>query len=300
MMKALMFFGVLMSSSLTLAGSFDLFLPGLAHEYYFMKTDRVRELDHEIRVQELGLLGQWTSPDAIATYNDILNTISLNKNHLNGNVIKPVSEILGKNIDYSKISTIFHEMGHAEMDVFIENSVTPEDEMINLHYVGVMKDFYRDHFPGFSPHMVFQEHFGYYRGELIEFFAGEISTVLMNNGYNRFKNSCYLTPQLRKKLSDGTTLEEFRKVMLDSEGDFYRNQVGPRFIFVKGKDLDLSSVPKREIQLTHQLFWSYHQTFYGFPINRKDLVNRMNSSGAIRRNISECRTKLWNDNHRRR
>ncbi len=300
MMKSLILLVVLVSSSVAFAGSFDVFLPGFSQEYFFTKTNRVKELDQKIRVQELGLLGQWVNPDAVATYNDNLNTISLNKIHLNGNVIKPISEIMGKLVDYSKISTIFHEMGHAEMDVFIENKNTPEDEMIQMHYVGVMKNFYREHFPGFNPHVVFHEHFGYYRGELIEFLAGEISTVLMNNGYNRFKNSCFLTFTLKEKLADGISLEEFQKVMIDGEDEYYRNKVGPRFIFVKGKDLDLSTAPAAQINLTHQLFWSYHQSFYGFPINRKDLVNRMNTTGAFRRNISECRTAFWKEFHGQR
>jgi hypothetical protein len=286
-----------MITTLLLAGSFDLFMPDLAREYYLTKTSRAIELTHHVRVQKFGPLGQWTSPDAIATYNPLTNTISLNEDMLRGDVVKPAREIMGPLGNYSKISTIFHEMGHAEMDVFVENQREPEDAALKYHYDSKLKDFYKKHFPSFNSHTVYQEHFGYYRADLIEYFSAEMNEVLLQNGFNKFKNSCFLTGQLKMLLAQGMSLEDFQKLQIfGGAEEMYRLKVGPKFIFVKGKDLDLSSVPAAMIRETHDRFWSYHQAFYGFPMSRKDLVNRMNKSASYMKVLSECRAKFWNEN----
>ncbi|MFL5786004.1 MAG: hypothetical protein ACJ76H_15400 [Bacteriovoracaceae bacterium] len=279
--------------ALLVLGSFDLFVPSLKQEYFFTKSDRALELDQKVRVQEFGPLGRVLSPDAVATYNGNFNTISLNKANLNGNIIRPAQEIMGPLGDYSKLGTIFHEMGHAEMDVFIENEVADRDTVVKYHYDHKLKDFYKKYFPGFNPHTVFHEHFGYYRAELMEFLSGKMNDVLMYNGYNKFKKSCFLTPPLKKLLAENVTLEEFQKVIPSGEIELYRTQINPRYIFVKGKDLDLASVPQDMIRQTHDLFWAYHQDFYGFPVSQKDLVERMNARALFKNDLANCRAKLY-------
>ncbi len=272
-------------------------MPSLRQEYFFTKSQRAMELNQKVRVQELGPLGRVMSPDAVATYNGNLNIISLNKIHMRGNVIKSAQEIMGPLGDYSKISTIFHEMGHAEMDVFIENQTTERDMVVKYHYDKNLKAFYKTHFPKFNPKTVFHEHFGYYRAELIEFLSGQMNDLLMTNGYNKFKKSCFLTAPLRKMLAENVSLEDFQKLFVPAgEDEFFRKKIGPRFIFVRGKDLDLGSVPQGMVRQTHDLFWAYHQEFYGFPMNRKDLVSRMNAEGSFMKDLSACRTKIWEAN----
>ncbi len=272
-----------------------LFIPSLQQEYFFAGKTRAMALDQEVKVQALGPVTTWTNPDAIATYNPTLNVISLNKTLFNGTQVKTAKEIMGPLGDYSKISTIFHEMGHAEMDVFIEHEKTERDVLVMSHYNNKLKAFYKKHFPSFNTTTVFQEHFGYYRAELIEFLSNEMNNILMVNGYNKFKKTCFLTGPLRVMLHEGTTLEEFTKILAFDEGDFYRKTIGPRFIFVRGKDLDLSSVPQGMIKETHDLFWAYHQDFYGFPMNKKEMVRRMNESSEHRDEIKACRVKFFNE-----
>ncbi len=282
--------------ALFLLGSFDLFMPSLRQEYFFTKTERAMELNTKVRVQELGLLGRVMSPQAVATYNGNLNIISLNKDHMRGKVIKSVPEIMGPLGDYSKISTIFHEMGHAEMDVFIENETTERDMVVKYHYDHKLKAFYKKHFPKFNPKTVFHEHFGYYRAELIEFLSTEMGDLLVTNGYNKFKKTCFLTAPLRKMLAENVTLEDFQKLIVPpGEDEFFRKRIGPKYIFVRGKDLNLGAVPQDMIRQTHDLFWAYHQDFYGFPMNRKEMVARMNATANFRNDVSSCRTKIWND-----
>ncbi len=272
-----------------------LFIPSLQQEYFFTDRTRALALDNEVKVQALGPVTGWTNPDAVATYNPILNVISLNKALMNGDKVKTAKEIMGPLGDYSKISTIFHEMGHAEMDVFIENEKTDRDILIMNHYNTKLQAFYKKHFPGFNTKTIFHEHFGYYRAELIEYLSNEMNNLLMINGYNKFKKTCFLTGPLRVMLHEGTTLEEFTKMQVFDEGDFFRKSIGPRFIFVRGKDIDLSSAPQEMIKETHDLFWAYHQDFYNFPMNRKEMVKRMNDRSEHRDEIIACRTKIFNE-----
>lgn len=302
-MKNLIILVSLLLTSPLYAQAFDHFLFGLQKDYFLAKTERGIDLNNHIRVSKFGPLGRILSPDATATYNGKLNLISLHADLLikNGRqyIIKDARLIRGANYAQTYyLSTIFHEMGHAELDVFIENEREAEDSMLMHHYKNVLKPFYKSNFPKFNAFTIFHEHFGYYRSDLLEFLTSERGDVLLANGYNIFTRSCFLNPVLRKKLADGIALEEFQKLfVINANGDPYRKRVSPRYVYVKGKDLDLMQAPlaKGILEQTHTLFWAYHQAMYGFPINQKDLVNRMNASGEFKDSLSECRTRFWNE-----
>ena len=298
MKKYLLF--LLFLTGMAHAATFDAFMEGMQKEYYFQRTERGKELSHHVWVAPFGPLGRIFSPDAIATYNDKLNLISLTKEHLQDGNVKDARIILGKTNASYKISTIFHEMGHAELDIFIENGREETDQMLKGLYYSFIKSFYKKHFPRFNPKMVFHEHFGYYRGEMVDFLAGEISNVLIFNGYNRYKNSCFLTQPLRSKLDAGISKDDFKKIMLpNGELKNYRLRINPGYIFVKGKDINLNGpgVPATTLHQIHLAFWTYHQEFYGLPVNLKDLVLRMNATSDFRKSIADCRENLWEEWH---
>lgn len=293
----------LILSSFASAGPMDNFIHSLKNDYYFTKTERAIELNNHVRITKFGILGRIFSPDAAATYNDKLNVISLHADLVEkiGSVtyIKDARLIRGAGYtETQRLSTIFHEMGHAEMDVFIENGKEAEDMMVINHYKHILKPWYKQHFPRFNSHTVFHEHFGYYRGELMDMLLGEIDTLLTNNGFNKFRNTCFKSHILKQKLAEGATLEEFQQLYVtDVQNDFYRNKISPQFLFVRGKDIDLRAAPNSKAMLmqTHLLFWSYHQAMYNFPINQSDLVKRMNQMSGFKKTIAECRTKMWQE-----
>lgn len=298
----LILLSLVLSTNLWAAGSIDRFIDSLKDDYFFTKTERAKELHHHIRITAFGPLGRIFSPDAIATYNDRLNSLSLDPaliHKVGGSThIRSSAEIRGPQNQSYHLSTIFHELGHAEMDVFVEEEREAEDSMLMHHYKTKLKPFYKNHFGKFNSFVVFHEHFGYYRGELIDFMENEIFNVLLNNGFNRMKNSCYLNPLLRKKLADGIGLEEFKQFfVIASQEELYRHQINPQYLWVKGKDIHLYGPQSAKLIIpeTHQLFWTYHQSLYHFPINQKDLVKRMNQGGELIKKLSQCREQLWNN-----
>lgn len=301
-MKTLIFIAVSLVSSSVFAGAFDQFLFGLKKDLYFTRSERGAELTHHVRVTKFGPFGRVMNPDAIATYNDKLNVISLDENLLEGlgrdRWIKDARAIRGPAYQFTyHLSTIFHEMGHAELDVFIESGREPEDQMLKSHYNNVLKSFYKGNFRSFNPHMVFHEHFGYYRSDLIDFFNNEVSDIYMNNGFNKFQRRCFLNNILKAKLAEGISLEDFKKLFVYNPEVQYRTKVGPRYVYVKGKDIDLMSARNAQVIMdqTHNLMWAYHQRFYNFPSNQTELVYRMNLENEFKKDFEACRTKLWNE-----
>jgi hypothetical protein len=269
-------------------------------DYLFTKTARAQELPNHVRITPFNWIQRRMSPDAIATYNDKLNVISLNSELLTKSqgkyVIKSTRAIEGNGNASAKISTIFHEMGHAEMDVFIENEREAVDSDINQYFKHVLKDFYKTHFKAFNPKHLFHEHFGYYRSDLVDRMDIEIEDLYLNNGFNRYQNRCFLNPVLRKLLEDGISLEDFKKFMLLTENKQFSKHIGPEYIYVKGKDVHLKAknIPQQVINTTQQLFWQYHKHFYDFPSNSQELVDRMNKKSRFKDALSKCREILWN------
>ncbi len=244
-----------------------------------------------MRLSEFSRLDEIFSPDAAATYNDKLNVISINRKLFFAGSLKDTSEM-----NSADIATVFHEIGHAELDVFIEEKNSSLDASIMSYFHSTLKAWYQRYFPNFSPKGLLQEHFGYYRSSLIEFFSNEINELYLNNGFNRYRGSCFLTPVLRKKLTEGITLEDFRKIFIVTQNPvFYRKVVGPDYIYLKGKDIYLkeAKIPQAPAEMIELLFWSYHQEHYGFPSNQIDLVRRMNQKHPYEKQIATCRDQLW-------
>jgi hypothetical protein len=282
------------------AGAFDSFMPGLQRDYFFTNTARGIELANHVRVAKFGPLDRVLSPDAVATYNGNLNTIKLDETLLEkvGNETRVRDARLIRGTDRSGIvslSTIFHEMGHAEMDVFIENRRESQDEMVYSLYQDTLKPFYKANFPGTNPNTIFQELFGYYRGDLLDFYNNEIVTIMINNGFNMYNRSCFVTQEMKKRLAEGVPLEAFKQFFTVGESAPYGTRVFTRYVYVRGKDIDLSSVPNGEAMLkqAHYVFWLYHQKSYGFPVSQAELVMRMNATSEYKKTLEECRTKIW-------
>lgn len=301
-MKTFIPFLFLILTSHALAGAFDQFLTGLKKDYFFTNMDRGIELDRHIRVAKFGRLGQIMSPDAIATYNGNTNVIHLNEELLekSGGKTRIKDAQMIRGTDFRKtyhLSTIFHEMGHAEIDVFIERGVDPEDQMVYAHYKNVLKNFYKSNFPKFNPHTVFHEHFGYYRSDLIDFLTQELDSILISNGFNKYTKTCFLNPMLKQKLKEGVSFEEFLNFFVTGDTTPYRLKISPDYVFVKGKDIYLKGARNAEgiLSQTHTLFWSYHQKMYNFPMNQKDFVNRINNHSEYKSALASCRTRLWEE-----
>lgn len=270
------------------------FNAGLKKAFYFGSVHRADELSSKIRVTKFGALGRILSPDATATYNDKTNTISINPELIVKNKVKSAQTILTPNYSgFSQVATIFHEMAHGEIDIFIENKKELTDLTLKYFYESKLRPLYRKYFKGINPWIVFHEHFAYYRTELIETMALDIMDVMMENGWVPNTGRCYLTPKLKNELANGASLSEFLEIKTQKERN-YRN-VSPGYIFVKGKDLNLDSIKGEDAKIlkeAHLLFWSYHQEFFKIVLSAKDLASKMNLDPQFI-SLKKCRENLY-------
>lgn len=287
-------------TSATHAQTYQKFLEGLQADLHFQQTSIGPVLEKRVSVARFSSLNRWLNPDATATYHPLFKRINLHEELLETirgkTTIKDARVIRGPQYQYSSVVTVFHEMGHAELDTIIE----PGQELIHLSvrstYQHLLKDFYRETFKTGS-YDIFHEHFAYYRTDLIEFLYQELQDIFMINGYNVFQDRCFLNNNLRLMLDNAASLEEFTQIHnFGEQKDFYRHKIGPRFVFVKGKDYDLhlGRDHQRILQQAHNIFWAYHQESYGFPMNREQFVQRLRKS-PVAQKIAKCRTAIYHN-----
>lgn len=280
------------------ASSFSSFYQGLKNAFYLNTVERGIETSNHVRLTKFGKIGRIFSPDASATYNDKTNTISLDETLL---AIKDGKRqavdariILTPNYSgFSTVATIFHELGHAEVDIFIENEKKLTDLTLKHFYKTKLRPLYRKYFKGTNPWTVFHEHFAYYRTDLVETLSLDIMDLIMENGWHTQRGTCYLTPKLKKMLADGTSLEEFLTIETSKKRDY--KSVTPGYIFVRGKDLNLAQVTGSDAEVlkeAHAHFWNYHQEFYGFPKNITDIAAKMNKDPKFNK-LKQCRENLY-------
>lgn len=299
MNKLLLSLSSLIITSAAWSGTTTLFLQGLQKDLGFTRIERGVLLSQSIKVKPFGAMDRWTNPEAEATYNPTTNTIKLAEGNLqsagSGYQLRDARVLRGAQFATTKLATIFHEMGHAELDVFVEAKKTPQDAALMQHFESVLRPFYKRNFSE-NGLTLFHEHFAYYRTDIIEFLYQEIDNILLANGYNKFKGACFMTKSLKDLVESGISREEFlRFYPLHPTHDPYVKRIGPSFIYVKGKEFDLTKASDAREVLTksYQLFWAYHQTHYDFPADQNQFVARLNQGSSFQEGLANCRSKLW-------
>ncbi|RPJ66235.1 MAG: hypothetical protein EHM20_17510 [Alphaproteobacteria bacterium] len=249
-----------------------------------------------------------TNGTAEASYHPLLNTIFLKTENLiqTGFMSYNVKSITLLKSEQPlvypvKISTIFHELGHSEMDQFILNGITSEDRMILQLYKNEFVPWSKKNYPGVNPKTLFQEVYGYYRGNIIETLFADKTNIEILNGYNIYQHRCFLSFYLKKVI--GTlSREEFGQILFPvndpSWEEKYRNRVLPRYVFIEGKDIDLMKNPNDPFKDSwKRALWYYFSVNYHPPTNTRELAMFYKDNHTDRNFIKECRNKMWDEFH---
>lgn len=287
----------------TYADSLNVFFESFKRELLLTKTSRHRELEENLSVRTFNAFDRMINPDAAATYNGKINQIKLDSLLLKKNgysySIKSVQEVLKSSTSGAVfVGTIFHELGHAEMDILIENKKSANDEALMYQYKNKIKEVFRRNFKG-NTWTIFHEYFAYYRTDLVEGMLWDKGDIYRENGYNPQNGTCFLTKSLKKQLAEKISLAEFQNFYAFRPLKNYREGAAPRYVFVRGKDFDLSKLSvadQKIIQETNNLFWMYHMEEYGFPTTQKVLVERMNLRDPELVKFRTCREELYKQN----
>lgn len=249
-----------------------------------------------------------TNSTAEASYNPFFNTIFLKDENLisTGTFSYNVKSItMLKKEDPAiypvKISTIFHELGHSEMDQFILNGITSDDKMMLRLYENEFIPWTRRNYPGINPKTLFQEIYGYYRGNVIETLFADKATIEILNGLNVYQHKCFPSIYLKKVVHELSRAEFSQFLFPENDPSWeakYRNRFFPNDVFIKGQDIDLAKNANDPFMMyLNKAFWYYFSTNYHPPSNTKELAIHFRSHHEDREFLKECRNKIWDQLH---
>lgn len=245
------------------------------------------------------------SSTAEASYNPLLNTIFLKRENLTSrNYVKSISALRADEpVVYSvKVGTIFHELGHAEMDQFVLNDITIDDRALHFVFVNEIKPWVKTNYAGVNPKTLFQEVYGYYRGDIIEVFFNDKASIEIFNGWNSYQRRCFATPYLKTAMMNYTR-EQFGEILFPENEktweEKYSDRFMPRYVFIQGNEVDLMKNPGAPFkEQWKKAIWSYVKQNYHLPANMRELAVFFKANHEDRFALKECRNKMWDDAHK--
>lgn len=243
--------------------------------------------------------------NAAATYHPFWNRITFHTDVSiqNGPYkrLQTVDELI-KNLQYlypSKIATIFHELGHAEMEKIILANGSSAARRLNQVVQRNIRPWFSRNFSGINSKAAVHELYGYYRTEFIEKMIGDMNDIMLQNGWNWVKKYCFLSMNLKKILPD-TEKEAFSQFILPPSLDAdtpYRDLIKPRYIFINGKDYDLEAANSPFKSEWFQAMWLFMESAYSPLETLHALLDHMNEHHADRFALAKCRATIWDAYH---
>ena len=283
------------------------FNDSLARNYWIKSQRKFDGKQKYFYLAHPSLLKQWglISASAEATYNGVLNTIEISSD---STTRRPGEELRLKTIEelklkdkyaYSvKVATIFHEIGHAEFDIYVENEITTEDQKLWATVKNEIKPWFKKNYPKTSSSVAVSELFSYFRTDVIETLHNDIDSILMQNGLNQYDQRCF-TPRQLKEMATSMSREDFSRflVMPADEQAFkpYRDRIGPQYVYVKGQDLNVATSKSGFKVEWMQALWDHFSTFHNPPASKAELVKALNVSHPMKELLKDCRVALWNE-----
>ena len=265
---------------------FEPFLNSLEKQL-LLRADHLIDISPKIRLKKMGI---FSPRNAEATYSPVTNTISLKKENLikmgRQYRIKTYQEF-GMNSSFNpfivKAETIFHELAHADFDVYLEQQKHTE---IHLYLTKKIPAWFKQHFRSYNSKTATHELFGYTAGNYIATMNNHISNTLLNHGLYQNQDKCFNQrglEKIAKRLGLDKKLE-FKDII---PGQTFTKNIIPRNIFINGKSLDLKNLPERFKVVLIQ----YFSQQYSLAKHTKELTEKLNLSYFSDR-LKRCYTFL--------
>jgi hypothetical protein len=258
------------------------------------------------------LLRQWgiINNSAAATYNGVINTIELEKAATikdgEKNRLRTLEE-LKENSGHaypSMVSTIFHELGHAEYDTLIEEGATDADKTLHAVMENEIRPWLKENYPhlkrGFFPNKVsiaLSELYGYYRTDIIERYFEDMDDIFLYNGYNRYNDSCFKRHKKLEAMALTMELEDFQKLLVpdtDKARTPFRDRVIVNQIWIQGGEVDFLKPAKSAFKKQwYYAIWDHFAKFYKPPLDTKEFVAHLQSNHPAMEKLKTCRNTMW-------
>ncbi|MBT7609920.1 MAG: hypothetical protein HN576_09190 [Bacteriovoracaceae bacterium] len=252
---------------------------------YLIKTSHLENIENHVSLASPSLLQQWEiiGGGVEAHYNEYLNLLVIDKDKIINGQVKSYYEFKKEEKEYSFstfASTLFHELAHADYDIFIEES----DSNIRFLLNHMLKRWVARNIKGYSNRIVRHEILGYSAGGVIELLDYEISNVLFKYGYVFSQDKCMSKSFLKKTAKNLNLRRDF--VLENHREDIdYAEKITPSTIWVKGKEINIDAYKLPKIY-KYGIF-NYFKTTYQIPSNRSELIEKINESHFIEK-VRKC------------
>ncbi|MCM2276681.1 MAG: hypothetical protein NDJ89_01225 [Oligoflexia bacterium] len=270
-----------------------------------LDTLRIEQAARDVWLAHPSLLKQWEliSAEANATYNGALNTIevspalTLPAGSLESGKrrLKTVPELLADSPAYAvHVTTVFHELAHAEYDVLVEEGATAADRRLFSLIEREIRPSFASRFPRVSSEVAVSEYFAYFHGAVLELLFEERHQLLFYNGIDPLTGACLPLRSLREKARE-LPLREFLELNGLGAGDEtpYAERIQVDYVFVQGRDLALSIGEPGHFRPEWKAeFWRHFEAFYQPPRNRLALLQALREDAALSAQVARCRATL--------
>lgn len=250
-----------------------------------MDTSHLEAIEDNVRLATPSLLQQWgiIGAAAEAHYNDYLNLVVVDKDKVNNGAVKSYFDFKRDNEGYvfpTFASTLFHELAHADYDVFIEERDTPFRFLLNK----MLKDWVKKNVSGHSNKIVRHEILGYTADGIVQVLDMDIDKVLFHYGYVFSQDRCMKKTSLIKKAKQ-LKLEPGFYLKNHWDKTNYAERVSPPTVFVKGKDVNLEDLNFPRVFKSG--IFNYFRKTYKLPRSRDELVKKLNQSHWLKK-VRRC------------
>lgn len=280
------------------------FAASVQKELFWFEPSRLLHVSGRISLAKPSLLEQWgwINADAAATYNSWLRTIVLKpesiRKRATGELRLATIGELRESQETSMgptVSTIFHELAHAEFDLLVKAGATPADHALRRTLDEEVAPWLAKAHPElsyFSRQIAVSEIFGYFHGDFVQFLLSERDDILLENGFAAGR--CFF-PSWVKAAALGLSVDDFSK-LIAFEADAatsFEEHFQLSYIWIKGKDVDLAAATSAGPfqRRWNQALYHHFRSSYGLPGSKLELVQRMNRQLPER--FKECRREYW-------
>ena len=228
---------------------------------------------------------QILSADAAALYNDWTNTLVLQPEmtiydpEFGGERIRSLEEIFSATKSFASVSAgvIFHELSHAEFDLYVEEGIEPYDrELMRVLSIEVPVIARAHNLGPFKSAALASEIFAYYREDLVAMILADTNEIKLASGIQPDTNECI--PRSKRP-------EEARNFSPSSIP--YPQRARLMIAFVSGQDVNLNLDPAANKRLNDALEKHTRATLR-FPENRVALLERLKKDPKIRAAMKLC------------
>jgi hypothetical protein len=236
------------------------------------------------------LLERWhvINSDAAASYNDWTNTLVLQPEmtiddaSFGGRRLRSLSELSESVGASARVSAgiIFHEMSHAEWDLYVEGGTEDYDRELLAAFDRELPAIVESNrLSLFSARSLASEVFAYYREELIGTILSDTAEIKLASGLEPSTNTC---------IPRATRPSNARNFSPNPEPYATRVQLG--LVWVRGTDVTLDKDKAAGRRLNEALYRHALATLQ-FPKSRAELLKLLAKDTSIRKALDSCRER---------